>query len=122
MLAKHLFGPLRLVAVLLLGLGAGAESVSLAPKLAKEKGESIVEIWDGDRCALKTPPGGILRVFVSGKETPATLEGAQAGAGRVELGGQTAEGLGVTDTFESIGPALVRRTTRFTAKADLSFF
>jgi len=118
--AKNKSGRHFLFAILLLAVEIPAEAQVITPKLHKKDGAVSVEIWDASRPIFASD--STLKIFIAGKEFPAIFTRTKSHAKKIELAGAAIGGLSVSETFESLNPSLIRRTTSFTAKTNLTFF
>ncbi len=108
--------------VLLASLAANAQA--LMPKLGKHAGNKTVEIWDSSRPVFLLSQLGQsgLKINMAGKESVVVFSRAKAQKNLIELKNGSIGALQVSESFESLNPSLIRRTTRFTAKSNVTFF
>ncbi|MGZ4974301.1 MAG: hypothetical protein ACXWDN_16190 [Limisphaerales bacterium] len=107
------------MAILLFALETPAESQVLTLKIQKKTDAASVEIWDANRPVFASDSG--LKIFIAGKEFPVNFARTKLHGKKIELTGASIAGLSVSETFESLNSSLIRRTTSFTAKTNLSF-
>ena len=109
-----------LLAILLLVVEIPAVAQVLTPKIQKKNGAESVEIWNANRLVFAIDSS--LKIVVADKEFPVIFTRTKSHAKKIELAGVSIGGLSVSETFEALNPSLIRRTTSFTAKTNLTFF